>query len=101
MAAEDSLRVIASTARIGDPGPNLDSPQHRLSSEYNESEGIKSPSPDDIICGRGKMTIAHPGNRKFRELVQSHKRAYQLARRRDDKTKITFDLVQQLREGGR
>ena len=62
---------------------------------------IATPAPKDVICGRGKMTSSHPGNRRFRELVLEKKQAYQRARRREDKTKITFDLVQALREGGR
>lgn len=47
------------------------------------------------------MTSSHPGNRRFRELVMEKKQAYQRARRRDDKTRITFELVQTLRDGGR
>lgn len=65
------------------------------------SLGIATPAPVDVICGRGKMTSSHPGNRRFRELVLEKKQAYQRARRRDEKTQITFELVQTLREGGR
>jgi hypothetical protein len=68
------------------------------------SLGITTPAPTDIVCGRGKMTIAHPGNRRFRKLVIDRKDDYQKARRRDHKTRITLELVHQLRsgpEGGR
>jgi len=65
------------------------------------SPGISSPAQHDIICGRGKMTSSHPGNRRFRDLVLEKKQAYQRARRRDDKTRITFELVQTLRDAGR
>jgi hypothetical protein len=65
------------------------------------SPGIPAPAPADVICGRGKMTSSHPGNRRFRESVLEKKQAYQRARRRDDKTRITFELVQALRDGGR
>ncbi len=65
------------------------------------SPGIQTPAPEDVICGRGQMTSSHPGNRRFRELVLDKKQAYQRARRRDDKTRITSELVQTLREGGR
>jgi hypothetical protein len=71
---------------------------------YDPSKGIRTPAPTDVICGRGKMTVAHPGNRRFRQLVMAQKNAYQKAKRRDDKSRITFDLVHQLRtgnEGGR
>jgi hypothetical protein len=45
------------------------------------------------------MTVAHPGNRRFRRLVHNRKDDYQKARRRDHKTRITLELVQELRAG--
>ncbi|OEU09263.1 hypothetical protein FRACYDRAFT_248599 [Fragilariopsis cylindrus CCMP1102] len=66
-----------------------------------ESGGVIEPLPTDVICGRGKMTSSHPANRRFRELVDFHKRAYQNSKRRDEKTRITCDLVDQLRSEGR
>jgi len=63
--------------------------------------GIPTPSPNDIICGRGKMTSSHQGNRQLRDLVLQKKHEYQRAKRRDDKTSITSEIVQTLRESGR
>jgi hypothetical protein len=63
--------------------------------------GVIEPLPTDVICGRGKMTSSHPANRRFRELVDFHKRAYQNSKRRDEKTRITCDLVDKLRSEGR
>lgn len=57
-----------------------------------------SPAPMDVICGRGK-NIAHPGNRRFHLLVSSKKQAYQHAKRREEKTNITTEILQQLRSG--
>lgn len=71
---------------------------------YDPSKGIQTPEPTDVICGRGKMTVTHPGNLRFRQLVMGKKDVYQKAKRRDDKTRITFELVQTVRngpEGGR
>jgi hypothetical protein len=67
--------------------------------DYDPSKGIRTPAPTDVICGRGKTTQTHPGNRRFRQLVIAQKDAYQKAKRRDDKSRITFDLVHQLRKG--
>ena len=64
-------------------------------------QGVKEPLPTDVICGRGKMTASHPANRRFRELVDSHKAAYQNSKRRDEKTRITCELVDKLRAEGR
>jgi hypothetical protein len=66
---------------------------------YDPSQGIQVPGPTDVICGRGKMTVAHPGNKRFRQLVRERKDAYQRARRRDAKTRITCELVHTLRTG--
>lgn len=64
-------------------------------------QGVKEPLPTDVICGRGKMTASHPANRRFRELVDSHKASYQNSKRRDEKTRITCELVDKLRAEGR
>lgn len=58
-------------------------------------ELVPEPRPMDVICGRGSR-ISHPGNQRFRKLVSEQKGAYQRAARREDKTKITLDIVQRL-----
>ncbi|CAB9512423.1 expressed unknown protein [Seminavis robusta] len=63
-------------------------------------KGILQPEPDDIICGRGK-SIAHKGNAKFRELINAKKDEYQAARRREDKTRLTMEIVRELRQSSR
>lgn len=68
---------------------------------FDPAKGISEPDPNDVICGRGKMTSLHPANRRFRELVNQHKDSYQKAKRRDEKTQITCDLVDMLRNEGR
>ena len=47
--------------------------------------GINKPLHTDIICGRGKMTTSHPANRRFRQLIDTHKFSYQNSKRRDGK----------------
>ena len=76
---------------------NSDNESHEFS--YNPSQGIQVPEPNDIVCGRGKFTVDHPGNRRFRRLIWGKKDDYQKATRRDDKTKITHELVRKLRSG--
>ena len=61
-------------------------------------EAITTPGTWDILCGRGK-SAAHPGNQRFRQIIQSRRDEYQRAVRRDDKTKITFEIVESLRNG--
>jgi hypothetical protein len=63
-------------------------------------EAIPTPDSMDVICGRGK-SISHPGNQRFRRMILAKKEAYQKARRRDEKTRITFEIVVELRQGSR
>jgi len=79
--------------------PNNHNNRHLF--KFNTSEGVKEPLPTDVICGRGKMTASHPANRRFRQLVDSHKVVYQNSKRRDEKTRVTCDLVDKLRNEGR
>lgn len=71
-----------------------------LMSKLDPKDGIPHPLPDDIICGRGK-SIAHKGNAKFRQLINEKKDEYQAARRREDKTKLTMEIVNELRQSSR
>jgi hypothetical protein len=61
-------------------------------------EAISTPGPMDVICGRGK-SVSHPGNQRFRRMILAKKEHYQLAKRRDEKTRITFEIVVELRRG--
>lgn len=59
---------------------------------------VPEPRPQDVICGRGK-SVAQPGNQRLAALVRERKEEYQRASRRDDKTRITFEIVQAMRQG--
>lgn len=100
---ESSFVNVASDDGSNTPRQNLFCDNRPPTTElpYSTLDVTLDPSPEDIICGRGKMTISHPGNLKFRDLIMERKEEYQLARRREDKTQITIQLVQTLREEGR
>jgi hypothetical protein len=58
--------------------------------------------PKDVLCGRDRRAHNHPGNKRFRSIVQSYRERYQSAPRREDKNRITNEIIQRvLREGGR
>ena len=69
-----------------------------LPSIIDPSKAVSAPDVNDVICGRGK-SVTHPGNLKFRHLVQARKEEYKLAKRRDEKTRIAFEIVEALRNG--
>ena len=69
-----------------------------LPSIIDHSKAVSAPDDNDVVCGRGK-SVTHPGNLKFRQLVQARKEEYKQAKRRDEKTRIAFEIVEALRNG--
>lgn len=63
--------------------------------DYSTSSIVR-PSGNDILCGRGGGTNAHPGNIKFRKLVAAHKLRY-LAASKSDKPGVARDVVREWR----
>lgn len=64
----------------------------------DSSKAVSAPEDHDVICGRGK-SVTHPGNQKFRRMVLARKEEYQQAKRRDEKTRIAYDIVEEIRQG--
>lgn len=50
--------------------------------------------PVDVLCGRDRLIHAHPGNRRFRHLINLYRERYQGAKHREDKTNMTTEIVQ-------
>jgi len=71
---------------IKEPGPN----------EVMTGRGIRAhiekPGPNDVISGRGGGSNNHPGNVKFRRIVEDLKPTYQ-ASTRQEKTKLSTKVV--------
>lgn len=59
--------------------------------------GIQKYMDNDVLCGRGGGTNAHPGNREFRDMINLHRRKY-LKARKNDKPAISRSIVQSIRE---
>ncbi|GAX20565.1 hypothetical protein FisN_3Hh585 [Fistulifera solaris] len=60
---------------------------------------FSQPSEHDIVCGRGKSICAHAGNQKFRRMILARREEYQSTVKRDDKARITAEVVQALCNG--
>ena len=59
--------------------------------------GIKFYSRNDVLCGRGGGTNVHPGNKRFRDLINANRRAY-LKARKNDKPAISRSIVRTIRQ---
>jgi len=55
---------------------------------------------EDVICGRDKYAHRHPGNKKFRIVIQQYCERYRDAKRRADKTEITNEVISHVTNGG-
>ena len=76
--------------------------------EYNQQcddeDGVISPKRFDVMCGRDKISRAHVGNKRLRDIIEMIRERYQTAPSRDEKTRITCEIVSVVRShrpGGR
>jgi hypothetical protein len=61
------------------------------------SNRILEPTLRDVLCGRGRPFQNHPGNLRFREIVNRHKKAY-LSSPRCNKLDIANDVVDEIKK---
>jgi hypothetical protein len=58
---------------------------------------IRTPHPHDVLCGRGGGINSHPGNKTFREWVRQRKNLYNLATSKQEKARVSKEIVQMVR----
>src|SRR5210317_1670422 len=90
--AEEDTAVLKQAAAGGDDAKYASATPIPAS-----KEGIKFYSRNDVLCGRGGGTNVHPGNRRFRDLINANRRAY-LKARKNDKPAISRSIVRTIRE---
>ena len=56
-----------------------------------------TPGPCDVICARGKEAKQHPGNQRYRAIIQKTLDRYAEASSRYEKTVIVTDVVEAIR----
>lgn len=62
-----------------------------------EGASVKDPCENDVLCGRGGSINSHPGNERFRRLVEKRKRVYLTARFKREKRLIASSIVSEIR----
>lgn len=55
------------------------------------------PTDSDVLCGRGGTINTHPGNAKYRNLVEERKRVYLTARFKREKRLISESIIKEIR----
>ena len=53
-------------------------------------------TPNDVLCGRGGNINSHPGNERFRQMVDSKKRLYLTSRFKREKRLIACSIVDEI-----
>jgi hypothetical protein len=67
-----------------------------------KKDGEIVPTKLDILCGRDKVSYGHVGNKRFRVIVSMNRERYQSCSSREAKTRITDEIIKDVREcGGR
>ena len=64
--------------------------------ESSLCNNIMYPTDTDIICGRGRGLINHPGNQKFIEILRNNIPRYEQAPKRVDKSILVASIVENL-----
>ena len=66
---------------------------------HSNGEGVEGllPAPDDVLFGRGKTVVDHPGNVRFRQIVDTLSRKYEGSGRLE-KTCIAQIIVRMVKE---
>lgn len=56
------------------------------------------PRPSDVLLGRGRHLVNHPGNRRFRLLIDRYLGMYESFNHRLDKTVLSYTIVRIVKE---
>jgi hypothetical protein len=63
-----------------------------------EFHGIECPDLKDLLLGRGRPIMRHPGNVLLRNLIEARYQEYDDAQTRTEKTEVARSIVRQLRQ---
>lgn len=63
------------------------------------SATVTHPNDNDVLCGRGKFTLNHEGNRRFRLLIGANLDRY-LSVNRTKKTVLVMEIISRIRQAG-
>lgn len=87
----DSINITPSNSDFDDKSAII-SPEGQFPDSW-----VKEPTVNDVLCGRGGNINSHPGNERFRTLVEKRKRIYLTARFKREKRLIASSIVSDIR----
>jgi len=72
-------------------------PLQSLSTQNGRATIVHQPELFDILCGKDKSYSSHPGNRAFREVIESMVAPYEKAFKKQDKMRLMQQIVTTLK----
>jgi len=69
----------------------------KKATDNQKNKFIREPHDNDVLCGRGGSINSHPGNERFRQLVEKRKRVYLTARFKREKRLIANSILSEIR----
>ena len=72
----------------------------RTKAAKSSDKSKAKPGQRDVISGRGRTTSTHPGNRRFRSIVELHIDRYVKSLRRKEKKAIVQQIINDVRKSG-
>ena len=92
-------RSLKESKKNGKSSDKLSSEEEKDS--YNEMTPLPPtfrPGPYDVICGRGKDVLQHPGNRRYRQLINASLRSYVATSTKLEKTLLVTSIIRMVEE---
>jgi hypothetical protein len=84
----------------GNDDDDPSSKQTRTEASRQNLVTTETPGPFDVLLGRGKQHIEHPGNERLQTLLNMHSVRYNATSSRHEKTLITQEIVQTIQTAG-
>lgn len=89
---ENEKQAAASVSDESSPSTGS-SPRGSPSRHLQDIVPIHEVRDTDVFCGRDRSCHSHPGNIRFRQLVGNYRDQYQNSTQRDDKTRLTNEIM--------
>jgi hypothetical protein len=104
-AIDESIQRSLMTNAVGEIMYHPPTKHELLQHQYEQLAEIVPPHEirdTDVFCSRDKASHSNPGNKRFRQLILRYREQYQSLSLRDDKTRLTTDIVNVVKSyGGR
>lgn len=56
------------------------------------------PTAKDVVCARGKEAFLHPGNKRYRDIIDLNLDKYKGAKNKNEKSKLVMEIVEEVRQ---